>query len=297
MAESQKQWTIKNLLDWLVPYFSEHELESPRLMAEILLSHVLDMQRIELYTRFDQIVNQRLLTDLRVLVKRAASHEPIQYLTGKAWFYSLPLTVNSSVLIPRPETELLVEKATDYLRLCDKAAYVLDLCTGSGCVPIAIAKNTVNTEFVGVDISEDAVKVADINVKAHNLSDRIKLLKGDLFEPINEDLDQGCKFDLITANPPYVTSGEYEGLDANVKNYEPAEALMAGDDGLDVYSKIASDIVDFLKPDSAVILETSPATAESAAELLNSTGFFAEIKLEKDRAGQERLIQATAKSD
>jgi release factor glutamine methyltransferase len=296
MEASQKQWTIKNLLDWLVPYFDQHQLDSPRLMAEILLSHVLNMQRIELYTRFDEVVKPVLLKELRVLVKRASSHEPIQYLTGRAWFYSLPLTVNSSVLIPRPETEMLVEKAVDYLRGCDKVCQVLDLCTGSACVPIAAAKNTKDTFFTATDISEDALAVADVNVNAHDLSDRIRLLKGDVFGAVVEGLDEVVKFDLITANPPYVTTCEYENLDENVKNHEPAHALAGGEDGLDVYRKIASDIGEFLNPDSAVILETSPVTGESVVELLNSTGFFAEIKLEKDRSGEDRLIVARSKS-
>lgn len=272
-------------------YFTENKIDAPRLSAELLLSHILSCQRIELYTDFDKIVNPTKLQELRALVKRGSQHEPIAYLVGRCEFYSLRIKVNSSCLIPRPETELLVERGMDFLRRRQGEQAVLDLCTGSGCIAIALAKNYPNCHITATDISDDALSIADENIKAHDLADRIHLMSGDLFDPIIEGLDE-AKFDLIVCNPPYVTSAEMETLDKNVKDYEPHTALHAGKEGLDVYRRIFAQVDKFLKPDAALILEIGYTQGKAVQQLLEETSEFQKITVEKDPSNKDRIVTA-----
>ena len=284
-------WTIKRLLNWTTEYFTEKNIDAPRLSAEILLSGVLSMQRIELYTNFEKVVTKPNLDTLHKLVKRASQHEPIAYLVGKTEFYSIPLQINSDCLIPRPETELLVERAIEFLRTRQGPQFVCDLCTGSGCIAIAIAKNFENANITATDISDAALNVAAKNVEHYQLKNRIQLLCGDLFDPVLPQLDVS-PFDLIVCNPPYVSTAEFELLDKNVKDYEPESALLAGTDGLDIYRRITEKIYQFLKPDGALILEIGFAQGPSVKNLLENTNCFAEIKIEKDPQNNDRIITA-----
>lgn len=284
-------WTIKKLLDWMVSNFTEKNIDSPRLTAELLLSFVLGMERIELYTHFDKVVDKVQLDKLHNLVKRCLQNEPVQYLTGKCEFYSLSLKVGSGCLIPRPETELLVERAIDFLRSRTGAQYVCDLCTGCGCVAVSIAKNFPDAKIIATDICDKALSVAAENIKKHNLSERIELLQGDLFEPIISQLDVK-EFDLIVCNPPYVSKAEYEELDAKVRNYEPKLALDGGEDGLDIYRKISAEAGGHLKKDGALILEIGYSQSPAVKKLLEEGNCFSPIKVEKDFNNNDRIITA-----
>jgi len=284
-------WSIQKLLNWICDYFTEKQVDSPRLSAELLLSEVLQMSRIDLYTNFDGIVSQDNLNKLHRLVKRCSEHEPLAYLIGRTEFYSLDIRVSGDCLIPRPETELLVEKAIEYLQLRDGEQLVCDLCTGSGCVAVAIAKNFPASQLVATDICDAALSIAAKNVENHELSERVKLFCGDLFDPIIKGLDED-KFDLIVCNPPYVSAGEYDKLDRNVKDYEPRKALYAGPDGLDVYTRLIEQADSFLKSDGAMMLEIGYNQAASVGMLLEKTGFFAEIKIETDHAENDRVAIA-----
>ena len=204
-------WTIQKLLNWITKYLTEKGIDSPRLSAELLLSNVLTMERIELYTQFDKLVAKDQLDILHDLVKRAGQHEPISYLTGRTEFYSLQLEVCPDCMIPRPETELLVERAIEFLRTHTGPQFVCDLCTGCGCIALAIAKNSTQAKIIATDICDAALNVAAKNIEKYKLKDRITLLCGDLFEPIVPHLDVE-KFDLIVCNPPYVSTAEYEKL-------------------------------------------------------------------------------------
>jgi len=293
---AMQTWTIKELLDWITDYLTKNNVDAPRLSAELLLSFVLGLERIELYTGFDKKVGQEQLDKLHTLVKRCAGHEPVPYLIGQTEFYSLPIKVTPDCLIPRPETELLVEKAIEFLRLRSGGPQlVCDLCTGSGCIAVAIAKNFPTAKFIATDICDAALSVAAKNVSTHKLNDRIELLCGDLFEPIIEGLD-ATGFDLIVCNPPYVTTAEYEGLDKKVKDYEPQHALHAGADGLDVCRRIIDRANEFLKPDAALMLEIGFAQGRAVEELLEKTGCFTEIKIEKDYTQNDRIAIAKKKS-
>ncbi len=284
-------WTIQKLLNWITEYFTGKGIDSPRLSAELLLSHVLDLKRIELYTHFDTLADKEQLDKIHDLVRRAGQNEPIAYLIGKTEFYSLDISVNSACLIPRPETELLVERAIEFLRLRSGTQFVLDLCTGSGCIAVAIAKNFQPTQIIATDISDTALKVALKNIEKYRLNDRIKLLCGDLFDPVVPQLDAE-KFDLIVCNPPYVSSSEFESLEKNVRDYEPHVALFAGDDGLNIYRRITEKTFDFLKPDGLLLMEIGYGQGKPVKALLEGAGCFAEIKIEKDFHNNDRIALA-----
>ena len=291
---SDDAWTIQKLLKWVTEYLAAKGIESPRLSAELLLSHVLELKRIELYTQFNKQVSQHQLDKLHDLVKRAGLNEPIAYLTGKTEFYSLELEITADCMIPRPETELLVQRAIEYLRTRSGVQYVCDLCTGSGCIAVAIAKNYPDARVIATDISAAALEVAARNVEKHRLNERVRLLCGDLFEPIIKQLDVN-QFDLIVCNPPYVSTAEYEKLDKNVKDYEPEFALLAGADGMDVYRKIFEKVDGFLRPGAALMLEIGYAQGPAVKEMLEQTGAFAEIKIEKDFHDNDRIVIARKK--
>ncbi|MGB2807204.1 MAG: peptide chain release factor N(5)-glutamine methyltransferase, partial [Sedimentisphaerales bacterium] len=192
---------------------------------------------------------------------------------------------------PRPETELLVERAIEFLRTRTGPQFVCDLCTGCGCIAVAIAKNFPTATIIATDICDAALNVAAKNIQKLKLKDRITLLHGDLFEPIVPQLDVE-KFDLIVCNPPYVSASEFEKLDKSVKDYEPRLALFAGVDGLDVYRRIIDKADRFLKPDGTLILEIGYAQGPAIKKLLEQTGVFAEIKIEKDFNDNDRIVTA-----
>jgi len=278
-------------LNWVTEYLTNKGVDSPRLSAELLLCHSVGLTRIELYTQFAQVVPQRQLDTLRDLVKRAGLHEPVAYLTGRTEFYSIELDITSDCLIPRPETELLVQRAIEFLRTRDGVQFVCDLCTGSGCIAVAISKNFSDARVIATDISAGALEVAARNVEKHQLHERIELLQGDLFEPLVRQLDV-TEFDLIVCNPPYVSSAEYETLARNVRDYEPESALLAGADGLDIYRRLIEKVDQFLKPSAALMLEIGYAQGPAVRELLERTGAFPEIKIEKDSHDNDRVVTA-----
>jgi release factor glutamine methyltransferase len=282
-----EKWTITKLLDWITSYFTEKGIDSARLHAELILCHVLKLERIELYTNFDREVPAAQLTDLRQLVKRGGDHEPVAYLVQRTEFYSIDLKVTPATLIPRPETEMLVEKAIEFLRKREGETKMLDLCTGSGCIAIATAKGTQQTRISAADICPNALAVANENIARHSLEEKITTFCGDLFTAIGEDA-----FDLIVSNPPYIATDEYKGLDKNVKDYEPEKALHAGADGLDVYRRIAENAGSYLKQDGALMLEIGYTQGVAVVNLLEKTGIFSEIKLETDFQGHDRIIIA-----
>jgi len=287
-------WTITKLLNWVTQYLTDKGIESPRLSAELLLSCVLGLKRIELYTHHDTTVAKPDLDKLHELVKRAGQNEPISYLVGKTEFYSMELLVTPDCLIPRPETELLVQRAIEFLRTRQDKQFVCDLCTGCGCIAVAIAKNFPNAHVIATDICDKALAVAARNIEKYQLQEKITLLSGDLFDPIIPHLDSG-KFDLIVCNPPYVSEAEYEKLDKNVKDFEPRLALFAGVDGLDIYRRIFEKADQFLKPNAALILEIGYAQGQAVKELLECTGIFSEIKIEKDSYNNDRIVTAIMK--
>lgn len=280
-------WTIKALLDWMTPFLADKQVDAPRLCSELLLTHVLRLQRIELYTRFDRVLSPAELVSLRSLVKRAGEHEPVGYLVGKSEFYSIEFDVQPGCLIPRPETELLVQHAIEAIRDHHDSPRVLDLCTGSGCIAVALAKNCDRVRVTATDISPEAIAIARANIHKHSLSERIELLQGDLWVPLAQR-----RFDLVVSNPPYVSHCEFERLDRNVKDYEPELALRAGAEGLDIYRRILQDIGDHLQPEGTLMMEMGFRQGTALRQLIDQTGLFREIAVTKDFQGHDRLVLA-----
>jgi len=294
-ATEKTSWTIKKLLEWTTDYLGQSRLEQPRLAAEILLSHVLGCQRIDLYVQFDRRPEPSQLGEFRVLVKRAAAQEPVAYLTGQAHFFSLEIVVSPAVLIPRPETEVLAASAIDFCRheTIRPKVDVLDLCAGSGCIAVAIGTNVVETEIVAVDKSSEALEIAQKNITKHDLEGRVTLLKSDIFETI----DQGPMgiFDLIVSNPPYISTKEFKKLSRGVKDFEPMEALLAGEDGLDIIRRIVKEAEPYLAEDGALMIEIAYDQSEQVLALFENSDYLTNIEAAKDNLGHKRLVKGKKK--
>jgi release factor glutamine methyltransferase len=284
---TQTQWTTTKLLDWMVGYLEKAGVESARLRSEMILSHVLGVQRIMLY--ISSPVEADKLTLLKELVRQAAGHKPVEYIIGHTTFYSMTISVSSDTLIPRPETEDLVRYVVDSLRE-NAGRRVLDLCTGSGCIAAAIAKNVPDCSVVAADISDGALAVAADNFRMCGLERQIRVVRGDLFEPLD-----GEKFDIIVSNPPYVSNDEYASLDKNVRDYEPACALLAGADGLDFYRKIIEQSPGYLNTGGKLLMEIGYNQADTVNKLLASSGNFTQIQTYKDFANNDRVVSAISK--
>jgi release factor glutamine methyltransferase len=203
----------------------------------------------------------------------------------------MEMVVSSACLIPRPETELLVQHSIEFLRERPMPVRVLDLCTGSGCIAVAIAKNVPGAQIVATDISDDALSIAAQNIEKHGLGERVQLLSGDLFDPIVPQLDNG-RFDLIVSNPPYVTDAEMEALDKNVKDYEPVDALRGGADGLDIIRRIINQSGKYLAPDAALFLEFGYQQGSVITMLLEEAANFVTNRILKDHQNHDRIALA-----
>jgi release factor glutamine methyltransferase len=290
MSEAERRWTLKRVLDWTTSHFERKQLDSPRLCAELILAHTLGCQRIRLYTDLNRPLIDDELNRIRDLVRRAGEHEPIQYLTGVAHFYGLEVAVTPDVLIPRPETETLVEKAIDLLKRQGKLEpRVLDLCTGSGCIACAVASGVPSAWVVAVDLSLRAVDVARRNVERLKLSSRIDVLCGDLLAPLN-DLPDKRAFDLLLTNPPYIRSSEIATLDRNVRDYEPHLALDGGEDGLKPLRRILDETGDWLAPGGYALIEIAFDQAERALWIVSQRPAWTDASVINDLGRRPRVL-------
>jgi len=287
--DHQAPWTVGKLLDWTRRHLAPAGIDQPRVAAELLLAHVLRCRRIDLYTRFDYQPTADELTAFRQLIKRAARHEPVAYLTGRKEFYSMEFHVTADVLIPRPETEILVCEAVSHLRSGrGEATTMWDVCTGSGCVGIAVAANVPGVRVLATDISPQAVAVAAANAEAHGLGDRVRCRTADLLT-LPEDCRAMLPFNVIAANPPYVADGEEV---AATVEHEPPAALRAGEDGLDYLRPIIRGAGDFLAPNGAMLLEFGCGQADEVRDLIAETGAFDEPRVIRDHQDIERAAAA-----
>jgi release factor glutamine methyltransferase len=289
-------WTVRRLLEWTTPFFGRKEVDSPRLAAELLLAHVLKIPRIKLYTDYERVLSEGDLARYRALVQRAAEHEPIAYLTGVAQFFNLEVEVTRDVLIPRPDTETLVENVLQLARNQSglEAPRILDLCTGSGCIAIALAHRLKHATVVAGDISAAAVGVARRNVERLGVAGRVSVEEGDLFEALKGVVD-AQPFDLIVANPPYIASGQMAGLPRNVREYEPQSALDGGPDGLVVHRRILAGAPERLVAGGRIFLEIAFDQGEGAMEMMREFEAFGEVRILKDYGGRDRVIAARRK--
>ena len=295
MSDTTKQWTVLQLINWTKDYFSRKGVDEPRLSAEVLLSHVLGCKRVKLYTQFDRVVESEHLDRFRELVRRAAAGEPVAYLVGMKEFYSLTIRLSPDVLIPRPETELLVDVVLEYARSCSGEVKLWDVCTGSGCVAIAAAYNCDRLIVLATDISTASLEIARQNVQQYQLERRIRLAKADLLD-LPQNAQDMPPFDVITANPPYVSKAQMEKLPPAVR-YEPALALYGGVDGLDFIRRIISQAADYLRPAGVLAIEIGFDQAERVYDLLCKAARYERITFLKDLAGRERVALAYKTSD
>ncbi len=285
-------WTIGRLLAWTVDYLHSHKVDEPRLSTEVLLANALDCRRIDLYARFDQIPDNGGVAHFREWVRRAADHEPIAYLVEEKEFFSLSFRVTSDVLIPRPETETLVECVIDH---CAKLELdqprLLELGTGSGCIAVALLTQIPGASVVATDVSTAALEIARHNAERHNVTDRIALIEADrLAIPADEVPDGG--FDLLVSNPPYVTTDEMKKLDTTVRRHEPSLALSDGGDGLSFYEAIASDAPGVLASGGAIFVEIGDNRSQDVLGRVEPLGSLAHERTWKDRVtGHERVMK------
>lgn len=289
-------WTIRRLLEWTTGFFSRKGVDSPRLSAELLLAHVLGCPRITLYTEYERIVAEECLARYRELVRRAAEHEPIAYLTGTAHFFNLEFEVTREVLIPRPDTETLVEHVIQAARLQSglESPRVLDLCTGCGCIAAAVAHNLKSASVVATDISAGAVAVARRNMERLGLAGRVTVVHGDLYEALKQ-LPECGPFHLLLANPPYIPADAIAGLDRSVRDYEPLAALDGGRDGLMVHRRILADAPRYLLAGGRAYLEIGADQAEAALAMAAGCDGLCDIRILRDYAGKPRVLAATRK--
>ncbi len=293
-SDSAGPWTVARLLAWTREYLQARGVESPRLCAEILLAHAMDCERIQLFTRHDSIPDEKTLAPFRALVKEAAAGKPIAYLTGQKEFFSLPFSVTPEVLIPRPETEILVERTLDIVRKQwgDDAATspsILDLGTGSGCIAISLARHLARARLFASDTSEAALVVARQNAKRHGVADRIEFRAGDLFGAWSDDTG-ATSFDVIVSNPPYIAEGSPDVAE-NVRAYEPHEALFAGPDGLAVARRLIDEAPRHLAAGGHLFVELAFDQAARVRDLLG-TGDWQDVVAYRDGGGHERVIHA-----
>ncbi len=281
-------WTVKAALDWCCGYLERKGDGHARLSAQWLLSHATGLSRIEVYTHFDQPLSPAERDILRDAVRRRGAGEPLQYITGTAPFRHLDIHVEPGVLIPRPETEMLVEVAIAALgSRSDGAFRVADACTGSGCVACAIADEHPQCSVFATDISPDAVHIARGNVERLGLSGRIEVSQADL-------LEGACApFDLIVSNPPYIPSSVMAQLPDEVSLHEPHLALDGGEDGLDLFRRLARQAVCLLTPCGVFACELHETCLDEAARAARGLGFD-DVRIECDLAGRERILVACA---
>lgn len=293
-------WTILRLLQWTTEYLSKHKSSTPRLDAELLLAHARSCQRIELYAAFDQEPDESIKSIFRDLVRRRAAGEPVAYLVGKKEFYSLEFTVSKDCLIPRSETEHLVMECLDRAKKTPGTTHVADqtcnqqrifriadVCTGSGCIAIAIAKHLPNCQIIATDISQAALAIASSNVDYHHVQDRVRLIESDLLSNVDEN-----SLDFVISNPPYVSESELATLDRSVRDYEPHLALVAGPTGTEMIERLIHQSASQLTIDGWFLCELSPMIAARVEETLTSSRHWTNVTMIKDLAGLTRIAAA-----
>lgn len=289
---SPRTWQIRDLLKVSSDYLKDKGIENARLNAEVLLAYQLRLERVGLYLNFDQPLTETELSSYRFLIKRRIDHEPLQYITGTQEFWSLSFAVDRRVLIPRPETEIIVEQAivlADSYKGEDQPLKILDLGTGCGAIAIALAKELPDASVWATDISEEALGLARRNALKHGVRDRVSFWQGDLWEPLMEGAH---RFDMIVSNPPYVSTEEYNELPLEVRDYEPRQALDGRDGGMYYLEKIVEGAHDFLNPGGWIILEMAPWQTQKTLDIIARTGEYQQETRIKDYSRRYRVVMA-----
>ena len=265
-------------------------IDRPRTNAELLLGAVLHAKKIYLYLERDRVLTPRQVDEFNQFVRERISGRPLQYIIGSTEFFGLEFKVNESVLIPRPETETLVETVIGLLKDCPQPK-IVDLGTGSGAIAVSLAKNLKDSFVFATDISSDALRVAEQNASINKVAEQIDFLCGDLFGPLKDRRLEGL-VDCVASNPPYVSQEEFDHLPREVRDYEPVLALKTDDEGMLFHSKIIENSVDFLKINGILILEVGFGQAAQVAGLIKDGKEFRGTDVKKDLGGIERIVIA-----
>jgi release factor glutamine methyltransferase len=282
MAE---QWTLRRILAWITADLEKRGNPSARLDADLLVAHALGVKRIALFLDLERPLVDAELSQVRKLVERRRAREPIAYILGEREFYGRRFEVTPDVLIPRPDTETLVEQALAVLRAGAPDGRVLDLCTGSGAVALSLSAELPERRVLGSDLSERALAVAARNAAQLGVAERVELRAGDLFAALSTPE----RFAMITANPPYIGAHELPGLAVDVRDYEPRLALDAGSDALSFYRRIAREAPAYLGAGASLLVEVGYTQAAEVAALLREHG-LSDVCTFKDLAGIERVV-------
>lgn len=281
-----KPRTVLELIMATTELFRRNRVESPRLEAELLLASVLGIERIQLYVRFDQPLAEDEVARYRELVKRRGRHEPVHYILGRREFWSLDLAVERGVLIPRPDTECLIEEVLAHLGATPPPTRVADVGTGSGAIAIALAKERPTLEVWAGDIAEVPLRVAADNAQRHGVSERVHVVRADLLAALAEVA--GGPFDIVASNPPYISEHELATLEPHVREHEPREALVGGADGLELIRRLEGELDRGLRPGGALFVEIGSGQGEAVRALLAPR--FAEVRVRRDYAGLDRVV-------
>jgi release factor glutamine methyltransferase len=290
-------WTILKLLKWTTGYFKSHQIEHPRAASEILLAHALGMARVDLYIQYDRPLEPQELEVFKGFIQRRLKREPVAYIVGEKGFWSLDLRVTPDVLIPRPETETLVEAVllTVPAEPSPRPLRILDLGTGSGAVVIALAMERTGHLFYALDCSYKALAVAQDNARRHGVKGDISFLRSNWFEALQEVPHSG--FDLIVSNPPYVSNQDFETLPLEISQYEPPQALDGGANGLDAIELIIEKAPAHMTQGGWLLLEIGHDQAASIEGLMAASGAYKDFSVIKDYSGLDRVVRARRKGE
>jgi release factor glutamine methyltransferase len=283
---SGKVWTVMEMVRWTEAYLRERGFENPRLNAELLLAGTLRLKRLDLYLQFDRPLAPEELAEFKARLKRRAKREPLQYIEGEAAFRDLVLRVDRRVLIPRSETEVLVDTVLGWAR-GREGLHALDVGTGSGAIALSLATEGPFARVVATDVSAGALEVARANHAAVAASAPVEFYPGPVYEPV-----RGQRFDVVVSNPPYIGETERGTLDAEVRDWEPEAALFAGEAGLDVIRDLVAGAPEVLRPGGLLALEIGWRQAEEVSELIRTVGGFAEPTVRRDLEGRDRIVTA-----
>jgi release factor glutamine methyltransferase len=280
--------TVLESIQRSADFLTRKGVESPRLQAELLLAHLLRLPRMQLYLRFEQLLDTAQVDALRELMRRRGQREPLQHIVGGTSFCGLDLIVGPQVLIPRPETEMLAEQAWQWLSAHPSgSSSALDFGTGSGCIAIAIAAKCPTAAVTALDVSPEALAVARANAARHGLESRIRFLEGNGFAAVPGD----DRFDLIISNPPYIPTGEIEGLEPEVRDHDPRLALDGGADGLDFYHRLAAEAPERLKPGGKLMAELGDGQSEAVRAIFSDQKWVVE-NIREDYSRRPRILTA-----
>jgi release factor glutamine methyltransferase len=284
--------TVQHILADASQHLNHAGCDTPRLDAELLLAHILNQNRTWLYTHPETVLTNRQLATFEALLRRRQQREPVAYLTGLREFYGLDFEVTSDVLVPRPETELLVETAIQLSETISQPApfTIADIGTGSGCIAIALAKNIPHTQLLAVDVSAKALRVAQHNAKKNNVTEKITFLHGSLLTPLSKPVD------VIVSNPPYVSQSELAEAMPEVQHYEPVLALDGGEDGLNIIRQLLAQAGQKLNPGGCLLIEIGAFQGADVARLTQKAFSQARIEIKQDLAGLDRLLVVQPKN-